>query len=100
MRPGSTPVPAFGGKALSFLAALILAASCGPLARYDAVPVEVEPRAGILNMRDIRFWGDGDPAQLDAMAAAGNAALGREMAYLAAGGHQGPLPPVHALAIS
>ncbi|HMA15461.1 MAG TPA: patatin-like phospholipase family protein, partial [Kiloniellaceae bacterium] len=100
MRPRPAQVPAFGGKALPAIAILLVAASCGPLARFEAVPVEVEPRAAIPNMRDIRYWGDGDPAQLDAMAAAGNAALQREIAYLAASGHQGAPPPAHVLAIS
>lgn len=100
MRPGLAQVSAFDARALPAIALLLLAASCGPLTRYDAVPVEVAPRAAIPNMRDIRYWGDGDPAQLDAMAAAGNAALQREIAYLAASGHQGAPPPAHVLAIS
>jgi hypothetical protein len=100
MRPGLIRARAFGRKTVQFLAILTLAASCGPLSRFEAVPVDVEQQAAVPNMRDIRFWGDGDAAQLTAMVAAGNAALEREMAHLTATGHQGTLPPVHALAIS
>jgi hypothetical protein len=51
-------------------------------------------------MRNIRFWGDGNPEQLAEMAAAGSAALEREKVYLASIGHTGALPPVNGLAIS
>lgn len=101
MLPRFTRAPAFGRIALSLAVILSLAASaCGPLHRFDAVPVDAEQGATIPNMRNIRFWGDGDPADLAKMAAAGQAALEREKAYLAATGHTGPLPPVNALAIS
>lgn len=101
MRPGLTRARAFGRKALWLLAvSSVAAAACGPLQRFDAVPVEAELRAGIPNLRNIRYWGDGDPTQLAEMAAAGSAALEREKAYLEASGQTGPLPPVHGLAIS
>jgi Patatin-like phospholipase len=92
----------FGRMALSLLASLMSLAlsACGTLERFDAVPVDAEQVAAIPNMRDIRFWGDGDPAELVRMAAANQAALEREMAHLAGIGHKGALPPVNALAIS
>jgi len=100
MRPGLIRAQAFGRKAVQVFVVLALTASCGPLSRFDAVPIEAEQQAAIPNMRDIRFWGDGDATQLAVLSAAGNASIDREIAYLAASGHQGPLPPVHALAIS
>jgi len=100
MRPRLIRARAFGRKAVQVFAVLALTASCGPLSRFDAVPIEAEQQAAIPNMRDIRFWGDGDATQLAVLSAAGNASIDRDIAYLAASGHQGPLPPVHALAIS
>jgi predicted acylesterase/phospholipase RssA len=64
------------------------------------VPIDAEQGAAIPNMPNIRFWGDGDPAELARMVAGGEAAREREMAYLKATGHTGPLPPVNVLAIS
>jgi hypothetical protein len=72
-------------------------AGCGPMERFDAVPVDAENQATIPNMKGIRVWGDGDPTE---MAAAGMALLDREKAYLASTGHKGPLPPADFLAIS
>jgi hypothetical protein len=96
-----TRARAVASIARRFLVILFLAPSaCGPLERFDAVPADAKQGATIPNMRNIRFWGDGDPEELARMAAGGEAAFEREKAYLAAIGHKGPLPPVHALAIS
>src|SRR5262245_23740107 len=101
MLPRLTRAFALGRIALLLPAILSLAVSaCGPLHRFDAVPVDSEQGATIPNMPNIRFWGDGDPADLAKMAEAGQSALEREKAYLAATGHTGPLPPVNVLAVS
>lgn len=76
----------------------VVLSACGPLSRFDAVPVAVEPRATIPNMEKIRFWGDsGDTA---AVATEGKASYDRELAQWVADGHTGPLPPAQFLAIS
>jgi Patatin-like phospholipase len=80
------------------LAMLAVAASgCGPMERFDAVPVDAENQATIPNMPGIRYWADGDPAEFVKGA---EASLEREKAYLASTGHKGPLPPADFLAIS
>jgi len=85
-----------GRLALATLALLL--AACGPIARFDAVPVVQEERARVLGLPSgIRYWADGDPEEF--MLAAGES-FEREKAYLAATGHQGPLPPATFLAIS
>jgi len=97
-----TGARAFGGMVLWLLAAVasLGVSACGPLERFDAVPVDAAEAAAIPNMRDIRFWGDGDPAELAKLVERGAAALEREKAYLASTGHTGPLPPAHFLALS
>jgi hypothetical protein len=71
--------------------------ACAPLVRSEAVPVEKEERATVLGMTDIRYWADGDMADLTRDA---QEALAREQTYLASTGHQGPLPPADFLTIS
>jgi len=75
----------------------LLLSGCGSLSRFDAVPVDAEQRATIPNMQDIRFWGDGDPTGTAKVA---TAAYEREITYLKASGHTGPVPPANFLAIS
>lgn len=88
----------FVGCLLLSMIALLLAAACGPIARFDAVPVVQEERATVLGLPSgIRYWADGDPGEF--MLAAGES-FEREKAYLASTGHQGPLPPANFLAIS
>jgi predicted acylesterase/phospholipase RssA len=102
MLPRPARARAFIGMALWLLAAILSLApsACGPLERFDAVPVDVAEAATIPNMREIRFWGDGDPVELAKLAERGEAAIEREKAYLASTGHKGPLPPANFLAIS
>jgi Patatin-like phospholipase len=73
------------------------ASACAPLDRSDAVPVDAESRATIPGMTGIRYWADGDAADMIRDA---HESLAREQAYLASTGHQGPLPPADFLAIS
>jgi hypothetical protein len=88
----------FVGRLVLSTLALLLAAACGPIARFDAVPVVQEERATVLGLPSgIRYWADGDPEEF--MLAAGES-FEREKAYLASTGHQGPLPPATFLAIS
>jgi Patatin-like phospholipase len=76
----------------------LLATACGPLIRSEAVPVDLEDRPTVMGMSDIRFWADS--TDIAGMVKGGEEALRREQAYLAASGHQGPLPPADYLAIS
>jgi hypothetical protein len=75
---------------------LVLSA-CSPLSRVEAVPVVSEEKATVLGMSGIRYFADGDPAPMIAMA---KESLVREQADWAATGHTGPLPPANFLAIS
>jgi hypothetical protein len=89
----------FRGLAPWLLIAILalVASACGPLERFDAVPVDAENQATIPNMPGIRYWADGDPAEFIKGAMK---SFEREKAYLASTGHKGPLPPVNFLAIS
>jgi hypothetical protein len=78
---------------LCVLAVCLLAWSCGPLSRLDAVPVVTEQHATVPNMPGIRYWGDADPASF---LRASEEAYGRELALFRAAGHQGDLPRLHA----
>lgn len=86
------------GPRVIVLVAGLLAAACGPLIRSEAVPVDLEDRPTVMGMSDIRFWADS--TDIAGMVKGGEEALRREQAYLAASGHQGPLPPADYLAIS
>jgi hypothetical protein len=61
------------------------------------VPADLEEQATVPGMTGIRYWADGDTADMtrDALES-----IAREKAYLAASGHQGALPPADFLAIS
>ncbi|HET6222452.1 MAG TPA: patatin-like phospholipase family protein, partial [Dongiaceae bacterium] len=89
----------FRGMAPWLLVAILslVASACGPLERFDAVPVDSEDRATIPNMPGIRYWADGDPA---IFAKGAEASYEQEKAYWASTGHKGPLPPADFLAIS
>lgn len=83
---------------LQLAAMAIILSACGPLSRFDAVPVAVEPRATIPQMEKIRFWGDsGDTA---AVAEVGKTSYERELTQWTAEGNTSPLPPAQFLAIS
>lgn len=86
-----------GLRLLGSVVALLVSA-CGPLERFDAVPVELEETAVVHDLENIRFWADDD--DIAGMLHAGQEALRREQEYLAQSGHQGPLPPAEFLAIS
>ena len=75
----------------------LLATACAPLFRSPAVPADLEEQATVPGMTGIRYWADGDTADMtrDALES-----VAREKAYLAASGHQGALPPADFLAIS
>ena len=86
------------GVPLAAALACLLLIACAPLFRSDAVPVDVEDRATVSGMADIRYWGDGDSVDL---MRAGMESVARERAYLSASGYQGStLPPADFLAIS
>src|SRR5262245_53537627 len=97
IRAGDTRVSRAMASWLLIALLAVIVAACGPIERFDAVPLDAENQAAIPNMKGIRFWADGDPAE---MAKAGLALLDREKAYLASTGHKGPLPPADFLAIS
>jgi hypothetical protein len=81
-----------------FLATLLLLLQgCATPTRLAAVPVQDTTRAEIPGVPNARYWVDTDiePFIRDAIASAQ-----RERDYLARTGHQGPLPPIHFLAIS
>jgi predicted acylesterase/phospholipase RssA len=86
------------GLRLLGFAVVLLASACGPLERFEAVPVDLEETAVIQDQQNIRFWADDD--NVAGMLHAGQEALRREQEYLAQSGHQGPLPPAEFLAIS
>jgi hypothetical protein len=77
---------------------VLLASGCSSLTRLDAVPADIEEKAVVQDMPDIRFWADSE--DIAGMVSAGHEAALREQAYLATSGHQGSLPPADYLAIS
>jgi hypothetical protein len=86
-----------GLRLLGFVLMFVVSA-CGPLERFDAVPVELEGKAVVQDLPNIRFWADSE--DVEHMRKAGLEMVRREQAYLAQTGHQGPLPPAEFLAIS
>lgn len=81
-----------------FLATLLLLLQgCATPTRLAAVPVQDTTRAEIPGVPNARYWVDTDiePFIRDAIAS-----VQRERDYLARIGHQGPLPPIHFLAVS
>jgi predicted acylesterase/phospholipase RssA len=82
----------------SFLLLIIfLALGCSTPKRMKAVPPELQEKAAIPGMPDVRYWADTDTADFlrDAVES-----LDKEKVYLAKSGHQGPLPEADFLAIS
>jgi predicted patatin/cPLA2 family phospholipase len=72
--------------------------ACGPLSRFDAVPITSEENVTIPHMTDIRFWGDvGDTP---ALVKAAKDAYTSELTQWRATGHTDALPPADFLAIS
>jgi hypothetical protein len=82
---------------VSLAALLLLLQGCATPPRLAAVPVQDTTRAEIPGIPNARYWvqTDIEPFIRDAIASAQ-----RERAYLARTGHQGPLPPIHFLAVS
>lgn len=82
--------------AAAALACLALS-GCGPIARSDAVPYEVQEQATVLGTPGLRYWADRD---LGDFGGAAVASYEREKAAWEAAGNTGPLPPANFLAIS
>lgn len=85
---------------LSFSFALmiiLLSQGCSAPKRLEAVPPNLQDKAVIPRMPDVRYWADKDTADFihDCVEA-----LHREQAYLAKSGYKGPLPVAEYLAIS
>lgn len=78
---------------------LFVAQGCATPSRQPAVPEKLQNQAQIPGLEKIRYR-IGNPEDLAEMAREGLESVRREQAYLAAGGHQGPLPPAAFLAIS
>ena len=84
---------------LSLAAVLLLFQGCATPPRQPAVPENLQNQARIPGLENIRYR-IGNPDDLAAMAREGMESVKREQAFLAASGHQGPLPPAVYLAIS
>ena len=84
---------------LSLAAVLLLFQGCATPPRQPAVPEKLQNQAQIPGLENIRYR-IGNPDDLAAMAREGMESVQREQAFLAASGHQGPLPPAVFLAIS
>ena len=87
-----------GWRPVLLAAALLVALQgCATPSRLPAVPEDQQAEAVVDDMRGIRYWQQADLAliQQDALEA-----YGREVKWLAATGHEGPLPPADFLTIS
>lgn len=85
--------------ALVGLVTLFVAQGCATPSRQPAVPEKLQNQAQIPGLEKIRYR-IGNPEDLAEMAREGLESVKREQAYLAASGHQGPLPAAAFLAIS
>lgn len=81
------------------LIALLLFQGCATPPRQPAVPEKLQNQAQIPGLEKVRYR-IGNPDDLAEMAREGMESVKREQAFLAASGHQGPLPPAVFLAIS
>ena len=79
------------------VAILVFAQGCSIPNRLAAVPQDLTIKATIPGMTEIRFWMDTDQ---EAMLRVARESILREKKFLARAGHQGPLPPAIALAVS
>ncbi len=84
-------------RALLGIMILMLCAGCSTLSRGPAVPETLRQEAVIPGIPDARFFAD---AAMTDFTRIGMESLEREKAFLAASGHEGPLPPVSFLALS
>ena len=73
------------------LVVLLLAPGCATPPRQPAVPEKLQNQAQIPGLENIRYR-IGNPDDLAEMAREGMESVQREQAFLAASGHQGPLP--------
>jgi Patatin-like phospholipase len=84
---------------LSLAAVLLMFQGCATPPRQPAVPEKLQNQAQIPGLEKVRYR-IGNPDDLAEMAREGMESVKREQAFLAASGHQGPLPPAVYLAIS
>ena len=84
---------------VSLATVLLLLQGCATPTRQPAVPEKLQNQAQIPGLENIRYR-IGNPDDLAEMAREGMESVQREQAFLAASGHQGPLPPAVFLAIS
>ncbi|HKZ16628.1 MAG TPA: patatin-like phospholipase family protein [Geobacteraceae bacterium] len=82
---------------LTAAVAMAVLPGCATPKRLSAVPVALQDKAEIPGLSGVRYRVGVDDA---AMAREGIECNKRELAYLAASGHKGPLPPAVALAVS
>ncbi|NIO09840.1 MAG: patatin family protein, partial [Deltaproteobacteria bacterium] len=75
----------------------LVLAGCSHPNRIAAVPNNLTTEASVLELPNVRFWLDGDPAPLGRE---GRTAVQRELALLERSGHTGPPPPASGLVIS
>jgi len=85
------------GICIAAAVAMIVLQGCAKLERHTALPANLQGRAEIPGFSGVRYRVGIDDAE---MAWEGVACNKRELAYLAALGHQGSMPPAIALAIS
>lgn len=80
-----------------FIIFTLIMQGCSAPMRRDAVPLELQDMANVPGMPAVRYWADGDPADI---MRDGIEAFRREQAFLAKSGHKGPPPVAEFLAIS
>lgn len=81
------------------LAFLLLLQGCATPTRREAVPVGLQNKAEIPGLSGVRY-NPTNPLDIAEMTREGMESVKREQQYLAATGHQGPMPPANFLAIS
>jgi hypothetical protein len=79
--------------------AFLLLQGCATPQRREAVPVGLQNKAEIPGLSGVRY-NPTNPLDIAEMTREGMESVKREQDYLAATGHQGPLPPANFLAIS
>ena len=89
----SSRIPAL----LVVMMAVLAAPSCSAPDRVPAVPKALQAKAVVDGMENIRYWQDGDLAELKAE---GIESVRREVAHLGLTGKQDRLPPANFLAVS
>ncbi|MGB7292450.1 MAG: patatin-like phospholipase family protein [Thermodesulfobacteriota bacterium] len=82
---------------LLLLIVLLVGQGCSAPKRLEAVPPNLQDKANIPGMPDVRYWADEDASDF---LRDGVEAFYREQAFLAKSGHKGALPVAEFLAIS